>query len=151
MIKKTLLIFGFISFCQHPVHAVTAKEAFPDKGDYKIIDGVPVRKGTIYTSFLNSFKLDDLLSKDKGKEKEIEKIIKDQRSITKGLYLTKFFDMQPISTFLKDEKRPGRIMVAVLTLQECPQLLTEQIKTRLGKLIHLSHPILKREIQKVIG
>lgn len=129
--------------------AYTASEVFPGNADGMIMKGVHVRKGTIKASFDNAVRLNRLLNQKDSKE-EIKNIIKDQLPLGRGLYALEVFEMQPLEGWLSDLKRPGKIMVAVLTLQVCPELMKPEISLKLKKLVKTSVPILKAEIHKVL-
>jgi len=130
--------------------AHTASEVFPGKEDGMVMKGEFVRKGTIKASFDNAVRLTKLLTQN-GSEQEIRNIIKDQIPLGRGLYILDVFEMQPLEGWLSDPKRPGKILVAVLTLQTCPELMTDQIRMNLRELAKGSHSILKEEIGKVLG
>ena len=130
--------------------AITSEEIFPSKLDGMVIKGVYVRKGTIAATFTNLLALDKLLSSN-GSAKEIADIIKDQRELGRGLYALDLFQMQPLENWLRDASRQGKILVAALTLQDCPEMMTASIEARLEELVKTSHPVVQAEIKKVLG
>jgi hypothetical protein len=130
--------------------AYNASEVFPGNTDGMIMKGEYVRKGTIKASFDNAVQLNRLLTQKDSKE-DIKNIIKDQLPLGRGLYALEVFEMQPLEGWLSDLKRPGKIMVAVLTLQVCPELMTPKISLKLKELVKTSVPILKAEIHKVLN
>ncbi len=143
---KTGLIAALISLGPATTtYAVTANEIFPEKLNEIVLDGQVVRKGTIGATFINALQLDELLL-TKGHNNDIEGLIKDQRGLGLGLKATHLFETMPIIDWLKDNQRPGRIMIAVLALQECPDLMTAEIKSRLKQIQKACHPLLKAEI-----
>ncbi|MBP9694754.1 MAG: hypothetical protein KBE16_08615 [Alphaproteobacteria bacterium] len=143
---KTGLIAALISLGPATTtYAVTANEIFPEKLNEIVLDGQVVRKGTIGATFINALQLDKLLL-TKGHNNDIEGLIKDQRGLGSGLKATHLFETMPIIDWLKDNQRPGRIMIAVLALQECPDLMTAEIRNRLKQIQKACHPLLKAEI-----
>jgi hypothetical protein len=146
---KTGLIAALISLGPATTtYAVTANEIFPEKLNEIVLDGQVVRKGTIGATFINALQLDKLLL-TKGHNNDIEGLIKDQRGLGSGLKATHLFETMPIIDWLKDDQRPGRIMIAVLALQECPELMTAEIKRRLQALQKTCPPLLKAEISSL--
>lgn len=129
--------------------STTATDVFPGTGDWIVLKGEKVRKGTINATFNNIRRLDTLLCQ-KGSEEEIRAIIKDQHSLSRGLYKTDFLEMQPALNWLRDRNRAGKIMVLVLTLQDCPELMTYQIRLSLHEILKSSPPMLKEEINKLL-
>jgi hypothetical protein len=130
--------------------AHSASDVFPGKEDGMVMKGEYVRKGTIKASFDNAVNLSNLMNQT-GSEGKIRAIIKDQMPLGRGLYVLDVFELQPLEGWLSDPKRPGKILVAVLTLQVCPELMTDQIRSTLQTLIKNIHPILKAEIGKVLN
>lgn len=147
--KKLLLTTCLSLLVNCEGHTVTAKEVFADNHDYVMLNGVKTRKGTIATTYRNSFELDHLL-KDKGNDPaEALKIIDDQRSISAGLYASEISKIIPLEIWLKNLNRQGRIMVAVLILQNVPGSISPEIKRQLKQIKQTAHPILQEEINKL--
>lgn len=149
LVKIKMLAVLFLFTVENQGHAVTSKEVFSGKGDWIVLNGVNVRKGTINATAMNILELDKLLT-EKNDETKIEQIIIDQKPLSRGLHAAGYFEMQPIHIFLKDAKRQGRVLIAVLTMQDVPNLLTEDVLIRLKKLREVVHPILQREIDVVL-
>lgn len=129
--------------------AVTPDQILPDNQEYLNRNGIKARKGTIAATIKNVLQLDDLLNNN-GSEEKIREILEDQKPLVQGLYAADLFKLYPIEDWLNEPERPGKAMVAVLTLQKCPELMTDKIRDVLQKLMKTSHPLLKEEIQKVI-
>lgn len=144
--------FLFVSLCvtAESVHAVNAEKVFQGDGNGIVVKGTYVRKGTVAATFHNILALDTLLT-SKGSESEINALLKDQRTLSRALYVLDLFEVQPIEGWLSDAKKPGKIMIAVLALQESKELMTDSVRNRLKELAKTSHPIVKAEIRKVIG
>lgn len=147
--KTTALALILALTATQNAFSTTSTDVFPGKEDWAIIKGERVRKGTIGASFVNIKLLNDLLSTG-GSEQEIRKNMNDQRSLSRGLYATDIFEMQPVMNWLRDPKRPGKIMVAVLALQACPELMTDQLRLALQGILKNSHPIIREEIKKLL-
>lgn len=147
--KTTALVLILAITATQNAYSITATDVFPGTEDWVVLKGERVRKGTIAASINNIKRLDTLLSK-RGSEQEIRDIIKDQHSLSRGLYATDFLQMQPIMNWLRDPKRPGKIMVAVLALQACPELMTAQIRVALQEIVKSNHPMLRQEIKKLL-
>lgn len=130
-------------------HAALPKDNFPDKLDGMMTKGVYVRKGTIGASLCNVMELDTLLSQ-KGSHAQIQKLINDQRPLGRGLYVLDVFQLQPMKVWLSDPTRQGRILVAVLVLQDCPEMLTAEVKARLLELKPQLHPLTQKLVQSLI-
>lgn len=126
--------------------AVNAKQVFSGKSDWITLNGVPVRKGTINATGINVTELDKLFAQN-GSEEEIKQLIKDQKPLSRGLHAAGYFDMQPVDIFLSDSARQGRIMIAVLTLQVVPKILTSEVRKRLIELKKSAHSLLRIEIE----
>jgi hypothetical protein len=146
--KTTVLAIILALSTTQNAFSTTAMDVFPGKEDWAVLKGEKVRKGTIAATINNIKHLDALMTR-KGSDQEIRVIIKDQNTLSRGLYLTDFLEMQPIINWLRDPKRPGKVMVAVLALQASPELMTDQIRSRLQNFLKNGHPLLKEEIRKL--
>lgn len=139
------LIFSMIS----SIHAERPEDNFPDKLNGMEIKGIYVRKGTIGASFKNAMALDKLLVEN-GSDVQIAQLMEDQRPLGRGLFVLDVFEMLPVKVWLEDPQRQGRILVAVMTLQVSPELVTDAVKARLKEILPSAHPVLVAEIAKVL-
>jgi len=130
--------------------AVTAEQIFPPHLNGAETKGVYVRKGTLGATFANILALDKLLAMD-GQSTEIRAIMKDQRELSKSIQALDVFELQPIEGWLQDRSRQGKVLVAVMTLKDCPMLMTDRVRRLLEEQISSGHPIVQAEIQKVLG
>jgi hypothetical protein len=146
---STIIYVAALLGVAQSVHAVTAKELFAGNSNGMTIKGTYVRKGTIGATIENVQALDKLLA-EKGGEAEIAQLMKDQRPLGRSLYVLDLFEMQPIEGWFKDTSRQGKILVAVMTLEECPELMTPGIKARLAELKASVHPVVKGEIKSLL-
>ncbi|MBA3812895.1 MAG: hypothetical protein H0X26_00140 [Alphaproteobacteria bacterium] len=147
--KTKALFVALALITTQSAYSTTATDVFPGKEDWAVLKGEKVRKGTIAATINNIKRLDDLMTHT-GSEAEIRDIIKDQNTLSRGLFLTDFLEMQPVINWLQDPKRPGKVLVAVLVLQASPELLTDQIRVRLQDFLQEGHPLLKDEIRKAL-
>ncbi len=147
--KTKALFVALALITTQSAYSTTATDVFPGKEDWIVLKGEKVRKGTIAATINNIKRLDDLMIR-KGSEPEIRDIIKDQNTLSRSLFLTDFLEMQPVINWLRDPKRPGKVLVAVLALQASPELMTAQIRVRLQDFLKEDHALLKDEIRKVL-
>jgi len=145
-----LLYVSLLCMAAHSAHAVSAEKVFPGDGNGIVVKGTYVRKGTIAATFHNVLALDKLLSSN-APESQINAILNDQRPLGRGLYVVDLFEIQPIEGWLRNPNRPGKMMVAVLALQESPELMTDSVRSRLKEISKTCHPIVRSEIGKVLG
>lgn len=149
--KKSLciLFFGIASLGMNISHAVQANDILPDNQNAKECRGILIRKGTMAATIQNIKALDNLML-NSGFENEIQDLLNDQRSLCKALWASELLDILPIEIWLRDPMRPGKIIVAAMILQECPQLMNQEIKEILTQMLPTACPSLKLEIEKAL-
>ncbi len=130
--------------------AVTSEQIFPPHLNGAETKGVYVRKGTLGATFANILALDKLLASD-GQGPEIMAIMKDQRELSRSIQALDLFELQPIESWLQDRSRQGKVLVAVMTLKDCPELMTDRVRRLLEEQMSSGHPIVQAEMQKVLG
>lgn len=135
-----------------PSLAIQASDVLSDGANSKIFKGVEVRKGTIAATIKNAERLDLLLSSE-GNEEEIVKLIEDQRPLAKALWAVDLTQVIPLDKWISDPKRPGRIVIAAMVLQQVPELANDKSRKRLLQVLNINqklHPVLKREIEAAL-
>lgn len=129
--------------------AAKPSDVLQEKENFKVVRGVNVRKGTVAATIQNISILNNLMLNN-GDEKEIAQLVEEQRPLCKGLWAIGLTEVQPIPLWINDPNQPGRTLVAVIMLQECPQLITKEVREYLQKIRAKQHSSLQAEIDKVL-
>jgi hypothetical protein len=116
--------------------------------------GTLARKGTVAATMLNARALDHLLSQPLSVEgeKELKHILEDVQLLLPMLHAIQLFEFfSPIEWLQTSPKlQEGRILIAILYLQQHPELVDQQIITHLHKLKGSVSKATEREIQKLV-
>lgn len=147
--KKYVLTMALLMTSISSLRAITPEQILKDGQDSSSQNGVVTRKGSIKALIDNVLELNTFLSKN-GSSKEAKVDIEDLRESILGLKSLNVFDVFSVNDWLRNDDRPGQLMVGVLLLQQFPEMMTPEIKDRLSCLSKKVHPLLKNEIEKLI-
>lgn len=134
--------------------ALDPDKLIPDNKQGMITDnGTFYRKGTSLAAFDNAKKYQALI--DSGVKDiahpEIQTAINDQRFITNMMAVGLYFSFFPIADWLADDKQEGRMMPALLMLQQYPNKLSHELQHRLLHLKNKLNPITQALIEETLG
>lgn len=135
---------------------VKAEDVLRDDQNFaEIPQGGTVRKGTIAATILSAADLETLLKKTPSEERnsKIEAVVRDIRELVPGLHAVALFDFFTPLEWLHTlpSIREGKAFVAVLYLQQYPQILNHELRARLDQVKRLVSPELKKEIEKLLS
>lgn len=123
------------------------------KDDQNFTNGA--RKGSIAATILNANELDSLLKQQDSEERnrKIEMTIQDIRDLVPALHTVALFDFFTPLEWLQTLPvlREGKAFVAVLYLQQYPQMLNHELRSRLDQVKRISSSFLKKEIEKLLS
>jgi hypothetical protein len=166
MISKLLITLFFIA----SVSFVSAKESAPEETKTEVFtpesllpDGVdstisinpytgesgPARKGTVAATLNNIALLNTKITSNKD-EKEIQALIDTIKGIIPSLRVIGVFDLFTPEEWISSDNQPGRVLVAVLYLQQYPKEINPVIRQKLEKISSTTKfKILSQEIKKL--
>lgn len=133
--------------------AIDPDKLIPDNKQGMITDnGTFYRKGTSLATFDNAKKYQALI--DSGVKDiahpEIQTAINDQRFITNMMAVGLYFSFFPESDWLADEQQEGRMMPALLMLQQYPNKLSPELLKRLLHIKNKLNPITQTLIEETL-
>ncbi|PWY56504.1 hypothetical protein DGG96_02185 [Legionella qingyii] len=133
--------------------AIDPDKLIPDNKQGMITDnGTFYRKGTSLATFDNAKKYQALI--DRGVKDiahpEIQTAINDQRFITNMMAVGLYFSFFPEADWLADEKQEGRMMPALLMLQQYPNKLSPELQQRLLHIKNKLNPITQTLIEETL-
>jgi len=133
--------------------AIDPDKLIPDSKQGMITEsGTFYRKGTSLATFDNAKTYQSLI--DKGikdiADPNIQTAINDQRFITNMMAVGLYFSFFPEADWLTDEKQEGRMMPALLMLQQYPNKLSNEIQQRLLMLKKIVSPITQSLIDETL-
>lgn len=125
-----------------------------DQSFVKTESGTLARKGSVAAMLLNASVLDELLPQlpSSAKEEEVDKILTDIRSLMPTLHAIHLFDFFSPLEWLqaKPRSQEGRIVIALLYLQQYPQLMNRDILNRLQQIKEQVSLETKQEIEQLL-
>ncbi|KTD01311.1 hypothetical protein [Fluoribacter gormanii] len=133
--------------------AIDPDKLIPDNKQGMITDnGTFYRKGTSLATFDNVKKYQALI--DSGVKDiahpEIQTAINDQRFITNMMAVGLYFSFFPEADWLADEQQEGRMMPALLMLQQYPNKLSPELLKRLLHIKNKLNPITQTLIEETL-
>jgi hypothetical protein len=112
-------------------------------------------KGAIASTILFANELEELLKKPPTAERnrQVEEAIQNIRALCPALQVVALFDFFTPLEWLHSlpSLREGKAFVAILYLQQYPQSLTHEIRSRLDQLKKIATPELKKEIERLLS
>ncbi|KTC81844.1 hypothetical protein [Legionella cincinnatiensis] len=138
---------------KNPTIALDPDTLIPDNKQGMITEnGTFYRKGTSLATFDNAKKYQSLI--DSGvndiAHPEIQTTINDQRFITNMMAVGLYFSFFPAADWLADEQQEGRMMPALLMLQQYPNKLSHELQQRLLYLKNKLNPITQALIEETL-
>ncbi|AUH72032.1 hypothetical protein [Legionella sainthelensi] len=138
---------------KNPTIAIDPDKLIPDNKQGMITEnGTFYRKGTSLATFDNAKKYQALI--DNGvndvTHPEIQNTINDQRFITNMMAVGLYFSFFPEADWLADEQQEGRMMPALLMLQQYPNKLSNELQQRLLYLKNKLNPITRALIEETL-
>lgn len=116
--------------------------------------GTLARKGSVAAMLLNARALDELLPQpsSSAKEEELGKILADIRSLVPTLHAIHLFEFFSPLEWLQAQPRSqeGRIVIALLYLQQYPQLMNRDILNRLQQIKEQVSLETRQEIEQLL-
>lgn len=138
---------------KNPTIAIDPDKLIPDNKQGVITEnGTFYRKGTSLATFANAKKYQELI--DSGvndiHHPEIQTAINDQRFITNMMAVGLYFSFFPEADWLADEQQEGKMLPALLMLQQYPNKLSQQLHQRLLYLKNRLNPITQALIEETL-
>lgn len=133
--------------------AIDPDKLIPDNKQGMITDnGTFYRKGTSLATFDNAKKYQALIDNNVKDitHPEIQTAINDQRFITNMMAVGLYFSFFPEADWFADEKHEGRMMPALLMLQQYPNKLSYELQQRLIYLKDKLNPITQTLIEETL-
>lgn len=134
--------------------AKTPEELIPEgKEGWITSNGIFYRKGTTTATYENVNDYQRVITEGINEKNRpiLEKAVNDQRFITNMLRYGLYFSQFPPIDWFKDEKNEGRMMPALLLLQQFPDLMTDEVKVKLEVLCNQVSVVTKELIKETLN